>query len=192
VRSPASSCIILGLVRAPRRCYQQGLQARYPSKDSQRICGTAYQEPVAHGTTWPTVTDKSCKTHQPRALEELIELAQANRFFSNPFLEADLAWIQSSRSSIYRGIIPSWPRMILISSPGHLCATGSWRPSVGYPEAPKDWVLVLRGSAWVPNHNWDLASPSKHFEAALSSSQPPESAGCALRPLVCVAGGRRF
>jgi hypothetical protein len=44
VCSPVSSCIIFGLVRASRCLPQQRLRTRYPSKDLQRICGTAHQE----------------------------------------------------------------------------------------------------------------------------------------------------
>jgi hypothetical protein len=78
VSRPGSSCVVFGLVLASRCLPQRGLRARYPAKDSQRICRTARQEPVAHGTTGLTVTYKSCETHQPRAVEELIEMAQSN------------------------------------------------------------------------------------------------------------------
>jgi hypothetical protein len=49
-----------------------------------------------------------------------LEMVQSNSFSRNPFLEAELTltWIQSSRLSIYRGIILSWSRIISISSHG--------------------------------------------------------------------------
>ena len=58
---PASSCIIPGLVRAPRCRHQQGLQARHPSKDPERICGTAHQYAVpqvyASSSAWSAHPD---------------------------------------------------------------------------------------------------------------------------------------
>jgi hypothetical protein len=89
------------------------------------VLASPCQEPVAHRKTGSTVTDKSREMHQPRAVQDLIEMAQSNSFSSTPFLEADLTWIQSIRSSIYRGIIRSWSRIVSISAHGYPCATGS-------------------------------------------------------------------
>ena len=72
VRSPASLCVILSLVRASRWLAQRGLLARHPSKDPQCICRTAHEMPSSghleqsprslpsqseilccHGSYWP-------------------------------------------------------------------------------------------------------------------------------------------